>query len=170
MEHLMEHTVYTIDDKVDYFLNKIANSPTLTLHACALYEVEYLDEDTYLIDQVMIEKGLIKAEHQKRIITGKGLEVSNFGGWTMYQKLMKRERPDSLVEQTRLKYQREIAELRKKLGEVENELENKKEREITAYLIIRNLIRQNKHSKLLYLLSGAVSGAIITGLIWALFA
>ena len=126
----MEHTVYTLDDKLDYFLHKIANSPTLTLNACDLYEVEYLDEDTYLIDQVMIEKGLIKAEHQKRIITGKGLEVSNFGGWTMYQKLLRRERPDSLIEQTKNKYLREIADLRKQLGELEGELENKKEREI----------------------------------------
>ena len=102
--------------------------------------------------------------------TRKGLEVSNFGGWTMYQKLLRRERPDSLIEQTKNKYLREIADLRKQLGELEGELENKKEREITAYLIIRNLIRQNKHSKLLYLLSGAVGGAVIVGLFWAIFA
>src|SRR5215204_2957414 len=50
----MEKILYSLDEKVDYYLHKIAMVSTLRLDPRDLYEVDVLDEETYLIDQVMI--------------------------------------------------------------------------------------------------------------------
>ena len=90
----LERTIYSVDDKVDYYLHKIAMAPALRLDPRELYEVQVLDEEAYLIDQVMLESGLIKIERESRVITSKGLEISNFGGWTLHQRLLSQIHPE----------------------------------------------------------------------------
>ena len=89
----MDYMISTFDDKVDYYLHKISMAPNLTMKLADLYEVSVLDEETYLLDQIMLEKGLLKISKDARVISSKGLEISNFGGWLIYKKQWKKENP-----------------------------------------------------------------------------
>lgn len=167
----MEKEIYSIDDKVDYYLHKIAMAPTLRLDPHDLYEVSVLDEESYLIDQVMLEKGLIKIEREARVITSKGLEISNFGGWTLHQKLLNRDRVLRGPKEEILinKYEEEIRTLKTRIIELENESEFRKGKEIAAYRIINALTKQVKNDKHIYLLSGIVIGCVFGLLLWLAF-
>lgn len=65
--------VDNLDDQVDIALHKIALSQNLTLSIEKLYGVKIMDENAYLLDHFMIEKGLIKVVKEGRAMTGKGL-------------------------------------------------------------------------------------------------
>ena len=168
----MENTVYSLDDKIDYFLHKIAIAPYLTLDPRVLYEVRVLDEDTCFIDQVMVEKGLIKIDGGDRVITSKGLEISNFGGWYMYQKLLRKESQRRFLESDNnlRKFQRENLTLRKRLEDTEMALQARIEKDQATQMIITNLIRQNRSGRLGLFLAGTVLGVIITVIGWISFA
>ena len=88
----MGTSAYTMDDQVDIVLHKIALSPNLTMDLNELYDVAVMNEETYNLDHFMLEKGLLKLAKEGRTITGKGLEISNFGGWIAYQRQLKGER------------------------------------------------------------------------------
>ena len=164
----MESTVYSLDDKVDYYLHKIAMAPNLSLDPRVLYEVKVLDEDTCFIDQVMMEKGLIKIDKGVRIITSKGLEISNFGGWYMYQKLLRKENQRRFLESDHniRKFQRENLSLRKRLDDSETALAARVDKDRATQLIIMNLIRQNRSGRITLFLAGAVLGVLVTLVSW----
>src|SRR5690606_29540202 len=165
---VMANLVYALDDKIDYFLHKIAMAPSLTLDPLVLYEVRVLDEDTCFIDQIMVEKGLIKIDRGDRVITSKGLEISNFGGWYMYQKLLRKESQRRFLESDHnlRKFQRENVTLRKKLEDAERALQALIQKEQTSQLIVKNLIQQNRSGRLITFLAGAVLGALATAIGW----
>lgn len=158
----MEKTVYSVDDKVDYYLHKIAMAPALRLDPRNLYEVQVLDEEAYLIDQVMLEKGLIKIEGESRVITSKGLEISNFGGWTLHQKLLIRNRGSRVPKEDVVidKYEAEIRQLKARVVELEDEAQLRKDKESAAFRILQTMVKQAKTDKLYYLLGGIITGFI----------
>jgi hypothetical protein len=165
----MEKILYSIEDKVDYYLHKIAMASTFRLDPQELYEVEIMDEETYLLDQVMIEKGLIKVEKASRVITSKGLEISNFGGWAIHQKLLNKEtyrpREDSIAR----KQEEQIVVLKAKLSQLQQEIQLKAKKESDAYQIMKNLTQQAKIDKLFYLIGGIAIGFVLATVLWASF-
>lgn len=166
----MENVVYSLDDKIDYYLHKIAIAPQLTLDPRILYEVEVLDEETCFLDQIMVEKGLIKIDRGVRVITSKGLEISNFGGWYMHQKLLRKENQRLFLESDDniRKFQRENSSLKKRLKDADAALLAHDERDRAAKLIIANLIRQSRSNRISLFLTGAVFGVLIAILTWIL--
>jgi hypothetical protein len=164
----MEKTVYSLDDKVDYYLHKISIAPTLTLDAKVLYETDVLNEESYLIDQVMLEKGLIKLEKGSRVITGKGLEISNFGGWSLYQKLLRKENQQNFLttDPTYKRISKEVDNLQKRVKELEEQLNEKNQKETFSNRLVSNLIQQNKINKIACFVIGAITGAVVTYLGW----
>jgi hypothetical protein len=165
----MEKILYSIEDKVDYYLQKIAMASTLRLDPQELYEVEIMDEETYLLDQVMIEKGLIKVEKASRVITSKGLEISNFGGWAIYQKLLNKEVRPSKEDSTIRKQEEQILVLKAKISQLQQEIQMKAEKESDAYQIMKNLTQQIKSDKLFYLIGGVAIGFVLSTVLWASF-
>src|SRR5688500_2911486 len=87
----MERVITSQDDKIDYYLHKISVTSNLTMHPRDLYEVPVLDAETYLLDQVMLEKGLLKIDKESRVISAKGLEIAEFGGWLSYKTQLQKE-------------------------------------------------------------------------------
>lgn len=166
----MENAVYSLDDKIDYYLHKIAIAPQLTLDPRVLYEVEVLDEETCFLDQIMVEKGLIKIDRGVRVITSKGLEISNFGGWYMHQKLLRKENQRLFLESDDniRKFQRENASLNKRLKDADAALIAHVEKDRATKLIIANLVHQSRSSRISLFLTGAVFGALIAVLTWIL--
>jgi hypothetical protein len=158
----MEKTIYSVDDKVDYYLHKIAMAPALRLDPRELYEVQVLDEEAYLIDQVMLERGLIKIERDSRVITSTGLEISNFGGWALHQKLLIRDRGSRMPKEEIVidKYEAEIRQLKARVIELENETQLRKDKELTAFRILDSITKQAKADRLYYLLGGIITGFI----------
>ncbi len=172
MEFVMEKTAHKLDDKVDYFLHKIAMAPILTLDARALYEVEVLDEDSYLVDQVMLEKGLIKIVREARVITGKGLEISNFGGWSLYQKLLRKESQREYIESDKnlRRFEWENARLKNRVLEMEQQLKLSAQKERAAQELVSTLLKRNKTSKIIYVISGIAGGVALASIVWTVFA
>lgn len=164
----MEKTTYKLDEKVDYFLHKIALAPNLTLNARTLYEVEVLDEESYLVDQVMLEKGLIKIVGDTRVITGKGLEISNFGGWSLYQKLLRKESQREFLESDKnlRRFEWENARLKKRVLEIEQQLKLSFEKEQATQALVVTLLKRNKTAKIIHVISGIVAGVALASLIW----
>lgn len=72
-----------IDQVIDEKLKTVYEADDYTKFASFLYEYPPTNTDG-LVDQTMIEKGLIKREKDVRIITAFGLEVSKLGGWKKY--------------------------------------------------------------------------------------
>jgi hypothetical protein len=165
----MEKILYSIEDKVDYYLHKIAGAKTLRLDPQELYEVEIMDEETYLLDQVMIEKGLIKVEKASRVITSKGLEISNFGGWAIYQKLLNKEIRPSNEGNIIKKQEEQLLALKAKLSQLQQEIQLKAKKESDAYQIMKNLTQQAKIDKLFYLIGGVAIGFVLATALWTLF-
>ncbi len=167
----MEKTAYKLNEKVDYFLHKIAMAPNLTLDARALYEVEVLDEESYLVDQVMLEKGLVKVVRDARVITGKGLEISNFGGWSLYQKLLRKESQREFLESDKnlRRFEWENARLKKRVLEIEQQLKLSLEKEQATQALVVTLLKRNKTSKIIHVISGIVAGVALASVIWMAF-
>ena len=159
---------YTLDDQVDKVLHKIAMSPTLTLDPHELYGVSVMNENVYHLDHYMIEKGLVKITADGRSITGKGLEISNFGGWVAYQKQFTKERGLNLHGPATLqrKYEAEISSLKKEISRHKAELEARSEKEVASNEIIKGLISQNSSTRLMMLLGGVVLGLVISSALW----
>jgi hypothetical protein len=157
-----------MDDQVDLVLHKLALSPNLTLSLHDLYDVPVMDESTYQLDHFMLEKGLFKAVKEGRSLTGRGLEIANFGGWASYQRQLKKERPINLygTETLHRKYEGELSSLRKELDRNRKELQAKAEKEIESSHIIRNLIEQNKSNHVMVYMGGIVSGMLLSSLLW----
>jgi hypothetical protein len=168
--NLMDTSTYTLDDQVDTVLHKIAMSPTMTLSLHELYNVTVMNENAYHLDHYMIEKGLLKIAADGRSITGKGLEISNFGGWTAYQKQFKKDRGLNLHGPSTLqrKYETEISSLRKEIARHKAELEERSEKELVSAALIRNLINQNSNNKLMMLMAGIVVGLVLSSVLWHL--
>jgi hypothetical protein len=168
MPNLMDLSIYTLDDQVDAVLHKIAMSPTMTLSLVELYNVTVMDENAYHLDHYMIEKGLLKISADGRGITGKGLEISNFGGWTAYQKQFKKERSLNLHGPSTLqrKYEADILELRKEIAKYKVELEARSEKELASAALVKNLIDQNSNTRLMMLIAGIVVGLVISSILW----
>ncbi|HYF69591.1 MAG TPA: hypothetical protein VD884_15705 [Ohtaekwangia sp.] len=162
----MDYMISTFDNKVDYYLHKISMAPNLTMKLAELYEVPVLDEETYLLDQIMLEKGLLKISKDARVISSKGLEISNFGGWLIYKKQWKKEHLAREVNSPALKrHTLEIENLQKEIATLKQELTDRKDQEATS-LLIKNLLKQNRNNTLLFLLSGFLAGYIIANLKW----
>ena len=164
----MDTSIYTLDDQVDTVLHKIAMSPTLTLSLNELYNVPVMDENAYHLDHYMIEKGLLKISADGRSITGKGLEISNFGGWAPYQKQFRKERGLNLHGPSTLqrKYENDISELRKDIAKYKAELEARSEKELASAALITNLINQKSSTRLMMLIAGIVVGLVISNILW----
>lgn len=163
----MERVISSVDDKIDYYLHKISSESTLTMLPRDLYEVPVMDEETYLLDQVMLEKGLIKINKDFRVISTKGLEISNFGGWHVYQKQLRRDRyknqPQSQADK---KQQLEIAQLKFQLEALTQELYQKTKKEETTLLIIKNLLHQKRANTIILLIVGCTIGFILANMKW----
>jgi hypothetical protein len=170
-QNVMERTISGLDEKLDYFLHKISTAPSLTLNLNDLYEADVLEEDIYLLDQVMLEKGLIKIEGGERVITGKGLEIANFGGWIAYQKQFGKELRKKLVSTTTdsSKYEKLVGELRIEIDLLKNELQDKTDKENSSAELIKSLMEQKKNLKTTMILTGAVIGFSFATLLWVLF-
>jgi hypothetical protein len=161
----MERVITSLDDKIDYYLHKISVTHNLTMHPRDLYEVPVLDAETYLLDQVMLEKGLLKIDKESRVISTKGLEIANFGGWLSYKKQLHKDRlrkePKSENEK---KLALEILQLQKENLSLKGELKQLNEKETTAIQIIQNLVQQSRTNTILLLLAGSALGFILANL------
>jgi hypothetical protein len=164
----METSIHVLDEQVDLVLDKIARSPTLTLNVHELYDVPFMNENAYQLDHVLLEKGLIKVIKDGRAITGKGLEIANFGGWISYQKQLRREIPRNVfpanIQQRELEKENKV--LREEIAKQKNEIRELIEKEVVSMLINNNLIQQNNSSKIVLVLIGIVSGLILSSLLW----
>lgn len=161
----MERVITSLDDKVDYYLHKISVTSNLTMHPRDLYEVPVLDAETYLLDQVMLEKGLLKIDKDSRVISAKGLEIANFGGWLSYKKQLQKEglRKEPKSESER-KLALEILQLQKANLSLKAELKQLNEKETTTIQIINSLVQQNRTNTILLLLAGSALGFILANL------
>jgi hypothetical protein len=161
----MERVITSLDDKVDYYLHKISVAPNLTLHPRELYEVPVLDAETYLLDQVMLEKGLLKISNENRVISAKGLEIANFGGWLSYKKQLHKEglKRDPKTESEK-KLAMEVHQLQKENVSLKAELKQLNEKETATIKIIQSLVLQNRTNTVLLLLAGAAMGFILANL------
>jgi hypothetical protein len=161
----MERVITSLDDKIDYYLHKMSVASNLTLHPRDLYEVPVLDAETYLLDQVMLEKGLLRINKEMRVLSTKGLEISNFGGWVAYKKQLTKERflkePKSESEK---KLTLEIHQLKKETQDLRLELKRRNEKDVATTMIIKNLVRQRRANTILLLLAGMSIGFIIANL------
>jgi hypothetical protein len=168
MPNLMDTSTYLLDDQVDTVLHKISMSPTMTLGLNELYNVTVMDENAYRLDHYMIEKGLLKISADGRRITGKGLEISNFGGWVAYQKQFKKERSLNLHGPSTLqrKYETDISVLKKEIAKYKAELESKGEKEFASAALIKNLMDQNSNTRLMMLIAGIVIGLVLSSILW----
>lgn len=153
--------IHPSDEEVDLVLYRVAQSPTLTMELEELYDSPVLDEKVYLLDHYMIEKGLIKIDRSRRTITSKGLEISNFGGWLAYQRQL-RTRQSPGISKSVLQYQLEIKSLKADLERCEAELASKNEKERRSAKLVKDLIEQNRNSRLATLLSGIVLGLVLS--------
>ena len=161
----MDLVLTSVDEKVDYYLHKISVSANLTLHPCDLYEVPVLDTETYLIDQIMLEKGLLKIFKEERVISGKGLEIANFGGWLAYQKQLKKEPiPKVSRPEGDRRIIHEMEKLQKENAILRDEILAGKVKEATTVLVIKNLLSQNRNNTILLLLAGVAFGFILANL------
>jgi hypothetical protein len=162
----MERVITSLDDKIDYYLHKISVAPGLTLHPRDLYEVPVLDAETYLLDQVMLEKGLLKINKESRVISAKGLEIANFGGWLSYRKQLHREglRKETPRPEAERKLALENEMLIKENESLRDELRRRNEKEATTMQIIQNLVLQNRNNTILLLLAGAAIGFLLANL------
>jgi hypothetical protein len=167
----METSAITIDDQVDIVLHKIAMSPNLTLNVNELYEVSVMNESTYLIDHFMLEKGLLKMAGENRTMTGKGLEIANFGGWLSYQKQFKRERPRFVqgIDTRQFRQESEMASLRGEIERYKLELLERAEKELASAQVIKSLIEQNKSSKLMFFIGGIAIGLLAASVLSYVF-
>ena len=168
----MDTSTYTLDDQVDIVLHKIALSPNLTMDVHDLYDVNVMNEHTYNLDHFMLEKGLLKIAKDGRTITGKGLEISNFGGWIAYQRILRKEKTRGVhgFETIQQKYEAEIISLKNQIEEQKNELLKNADKETRTVQIINNFIEQNKSAKIIALMAGIVIGLAISSVLWyALF-
>lgn len=163
----MDATTLTIDEQVDVVLHKIALSANLTLSLHELYNVPVMNETTYRLDHFMLEKGLIKISGENRTITGKGLEIENFGGWASYQNQLRRTKPRNVygIETLQIKYESEIASLRREIERYKNDLQSRSEKEVETSRIVKSLIEQNKSSKLMFFIGGIALGLVVASLL-----
>lgn len=158
----MERVIASLDDKVDYYLHKISVTPGLTMHPRDLYEVPVLDAETYLLDQVMLEKGLLKIDRDSRVISTKGLEIANFGGWNAYKRQLHKDRfKTSSRSDLEKQLGRDIQLLQQENEELKKELQRRDEKEAATILIIKSLVQQNRTHILLQLLAGVAVGFIL---------
>ena len=163
----MNTTTLSINDQVDQVLHKIALSKNLTLSLHELYDVPMMNETAYKLDHLMLEKGLLKISGEERTLTGKGLEIVNFGGWSSYQKQLRREKPRNIygIETLQFKYETEIATLRRELQRHRNESQLHSEKEVEASRIISSLIEQNRSSKLMFFIGGIAVGLFVASIL-----
>jgi hypothetical protein len=160
---------HTIDPQVDVALHRIAMAPTLMLPVSVLYDVEVMSEVAYNVDHFMLEKGLIRIVEGGRVLTGKGLEISNFGGWVSYQQHLKRERPVR-TEDSRPSFQNqiEVHALKREIERYKAELKFKSEKEQSTSTLLKNVIDEKKNGRTMLLLTGAVVGFVTASLMWLL--
>jgi hypothetical protein len=158
----------SLDYQVDVALHRLALAPKLMLPVSILYDVAVMNESTYNVDHFMLERGLIKVVAEGRALTGKGLEISNFGGWVSYQQHLKRERP--LVNDLRpsFKNQLEIQSLKREIERYKDELRLKSEKEQSSAALVKSLIDQKRSGRTMLLITGAVVGFVVSSLIWLL--
>ncbi len=163
----MEPSTLIIDNQVDALLHKVAVAPRLTLTVHELFGVPVMDENMYRLDHFMLEKGLLKITGDRRTITGKGLEIVNFGGWSAYKTRFNKQKPRSLYaidnNQHQKKHELEIAALKQEIQEYKLQLEQQQEREAQSINVVGNLIRQNRQSKLMFFIAGATVGLLVAG-------
>jgi hypothetical protein len=166
--NLMEASTYTLDDQVDIVLHKIALAPHLTLGVNELYDVIVMNENAYLLDHFMLEKGLLKLTKEGRTITGKGLEISNFGGWVAYQRQLKKENPRNVfvADALQRRHEKDVQRLRSELAQCKLELESKAEKEVASSGIIKSLIEQNRSNRLMMFMGGIVTGLVLSSILW----
>lgn len=164
----MDISTFTLDDQVDITLHKIALSPNLTLGIHDLYDVPVMDEMTYRLDHFMLERGLLKIVGESRSITGKGLEIANFGGWVAYQRLLRKDNPRHLhtIESVHRKHNQEIYSLKKELESLRQEVKSRDEKELANSKIIHNLIEQRRITRVMIFVGGIVSGLLLSSLLW----
>lgn len=77
-----------IDDKIDKCLKKLFDANSYTLFAHELYNDDfYMNNTPHIVDRTMIERRLISVDHEVRMLTAFGIEVSKLGGWKSYKNL-----------------------------------------------------------------------------------
>lgn len=75
-----------IDDKIDRYLKMLYEAKEYTMFASDLYGDDfYMKNVPHMIDRTMIERGLVSVEKEVRMLTAFGMEVSQIGGWKLYQ-------------------------------------------------------------------------------------
>jgi hypothetical protein len=118
----------------------------------------------------MIEKGLLNIAGNNRTITGKGLEIVNFGGWVAYRRQLQKEKPRTLYafETSFRKHEAEITSLKKEIQEYKAQLQKQSEKDSESTMMIANLIEQNKQSKIMTFVSGVAVGLLVASALSAL--
>lgn len=167
LQNLMNATTLLINDQVDQVLHKIVLAKNLTLNLRDLYGVTIMDQATYRLDHLMLEKGLLKISGEERTITAKGLEIVNFGGWASYQNQLRKEKPRNIygVETLQFKYESEIATLRREIQRYKNDGQSRAEKEVEASRVISSLIEQNRSSKLMFFVAGIAVGVFVASVL-----
>jgi hypothetical protein len=75
-----------LDDKIDRGLKKLFVANNYTLFGHELYNDDfYMNNVPHIVDRTMIERGLISVDHEVRMLTAFGIEVSELGGWKEYK-------------------------------------------------------------------------------------
>jgi Mg2+ and Co2+ transporter CorA len=113
----------------------------------------------------MLEKGLLKISNENRVISAKGLEIANFGGWLSYKKQLHKEglkRDPKTESEKRLAM--EVHQLQKENVSLKAELKQLNEKETATFKIIQSLVLQNRTNTILLLLAGAAMGFILANL------
>jgi len=106
-----------IDAKIDMYLKKLYDTGQYTMFATELYrndkDFHYMSNVPNIIDQTMIDRGLITIEKDVRMLTALGIEISQQGGWKQYLinkgQAAKKESESQLELQTLTKKQLELS-------------------------------------------------------------
>jgi hypothetical protein len=167
---LMDTSTLTLDDLVDILLHKMALAPNLSMQPNELYEVTVMNENTYHVDHFMIEKGLIKITRDGRTLTGKGLEISNFGGWIAYKRQLKKEKVHAMdgINILHRRLEKDIVFLKSEIERQKDTINKYAIKESATGNTIRHLIEQSRTNKLFYFLGGMLAGMVLSGILWYL--
>lgn len=73
-----------IDDEIDKYLKKLYEHRDYKMFANQLFENSYMSNVPHTIDEILIEKNLVMATVEVRMLTELGIRISELGGWKHY--------------------------------------------------------------------------------------
>jgi hypothetical protein len=72
-----------INDEIDEDLKKLYEARAYKMFAHDLYE-DFMTNVAHATDRIMLDENLITAHHESRMLTLRGIEISQLGGWKKY--------------------------------------------------------------------------------------